>query len=111
MLVLALEAGASAAKALLFDTKIVVESIQQRYDPDIDDGQGRTDTDGVFQAVCKLGKKIPAGGLPNINQYTYQYKNARKISPNPELKHFYQDQYENYLHYDEKEREEPKTGS
>lgn len=62
MIVLALEASTSAAKALLFDTELgVVESIQQQYDPAIDDGQGRTGTDAVLRAVCRLGKKIAAG--------------------------------------------------
>lgn len=62
MIVLALEASTSAAKALLFDSKAgVLETLQERYDLEIDDGQGRTDTDGVFQAVCRLGKKIAAG--------------------------------------------------
>jgi len=62
MIVLALEASTSAAKALLYDTKLgVIDSIQQRYDEAIDDRQGRTDTNGVFQAVCRLGRQIAEG--------------------------------------------------
>ncbi len=62
MIVLALEASTSSAKAMLFDSKVgVIDTIQERYDPEIDDNQGKTDTDGVLQAVCRLGKKIAAG--------------------------------------------------
>jgi gluconokinase len=62
MIVLALEASTSAAKALLFDCESgVISSAQERYGMEIDDGQGRTDTHGVFEAVCRLGKKIAEG--------------------------------------------------
>jgi hypothetical protein len=59
MFVLALEASTSAAKALLLDTKIgVAKSIRQCYDADIDDGQGRTDTDCVFRDSLCSGKRL-----------------------------------------------------
>ena len=61
MLILALEASTSSAKAMLFDTDTgAAETAAEAYDPSIC-RDGLTDTEQVFQCVARLGRKLAAG--------------------------------------------------
>ena len=62
MLVLALEASTSSGKAMVFDSEEgIVDSIEERYSSEIDDGMGRTDPEGVNRLLLKLGARIAEG--------------------------------------------------
>ena len=61
MLVLAIEASTSSAKALLYDPeKGVVDSAQETYGPEIG-VPGKTDTEGVYQLSMRIARKVAEG--------------------------------------------------
>ncbi len=61
MLVLAIEASTSSAKALLYDPeKGVVDSAQETYGPEIG-VPGKTDTEGVYQLSMRMARKVAEG--------------------------------------------------
>jgi len=60
-LVLVLEASTSAAKALLYDSKQGIIAVENEpYSPDFDSG-GRQDTEQVYQATLRAGRKAAGG--------------------------------------------------